>query len=195
MERLEYLCYLLEGDFQSTEDFKDPNFKPEHSKLNATINNMTVNKSYMMGTQSQLNHSISGGNGLSTTQLGGSSHSIAVQLDSLLCLDRSNQTDGYTPIHEAAKVGNLQIFEYLVNVIKRRNLILNSHQTSQKMKTQLNQTLRIDFESMKSIQDVYEFTDFQNMTPLLIAAKNNHFDILKFLINEGANVYAQCQML
>lgn len=63
------------------------------------------------------------------------------------------------------------------------------------MKTQLNQTLRIGLESMKSIQDVYEFTDFQNMTPLLIAAKNNHFDILKFLINEGANVYAQCQML
>ena len=53
----------------------------------------------------------------------------------------------------------------------------------------LNQTLLHNLENTKSIKEVYEFTDNQNMTPLLIAAKHNNFEILKLLINDGVNVY------
>lgn len=43
------------------------------------------------------------------------------QLDALLSIDKSNYTNGTTPFHEAARVGNIKIFEYLSNIIKMRN--------------------------------------------------------------------------
>jgi ankyrin repeat protein len=48
----------------------------------------------------------------------------------------------------------------------------------------------MSLEGAKSIREVYEFTDNHNMTPLLIAAKFNNLEIVKFMIKEGVNVYA-----
>ena len=50
MERIEFISYLLEGEFYSFDQLTDANFKPDLTKLNVTINNITMNKSYMMGT-------------------------------------------------------------------------------------------------------------------------------------------------
>jgi ankyrin repeat protein len=43
--------------------------------------------------------------------------------------------------------------------------------------------------NFKSWSHMLEFTDSLNMTPLLTAVKNNHTEIVKLLVEEGANVY------
>ena len=50
-------------------------------------------------------------------------------MDALLCLDKSNLTDGTTPFHEAAKNDNVELLEYLIRIFKKRN-----EAVSQKMK-------------------------------------------------------------
>jgi ankyrin repeat protein len=50
MERIEFMCYMIEGEYHSYEYLTDANFKPDLSKLNATITNINTSKSYMMGT-------------------------------------------------------------------------------------------------------------------------------------------------
>lgn len=44
-------------------------------------------------------------------------------------------------------------------------------------------------KNYKSLKDHLEYTDRENLTPLLIAAKDNHFEIVKFLIESKANPY------
>eukprot|EP00347_Sterkiella_histriomuscorum_P006025 403354358 len=194
MERIEFISYLLEGgEYHGYDYLNENNFKPDLSRLNVTINNINANKSYMMGTQSQLNHSVV----LNNQTIGGSSlrsSNLNYQIDALLCIDKSNVSNGSTPFHEAAKVGNIKIFEYLVNIVKKRNQIIQS-QMMFISSAKLNQTLLHNLENTKSIKEVYEFTDNLNMTPLLIAAKHNNFEILKLLINDGVNVYTQCSKL
>lgn len=57
MERIEFISYLLEGEYHGFECLGDLNFITDLSKLQMTLNNITVNKSYMMNTYSQMNHS------------------------------------------------------------------------------------------------------------------------------------------
>ena len=40
-----------------------------------------------------------------------------------------------------------------------------------------------------------EFTDSQNMTPLLIASKYGNTESVKLLLKEGANPYVSCSQL
>lgn len=57
MERIEFIAYLLEGEYHGFETLGDPYFNSDLSKLHMTFNNVTINKSYMMNTYSQMNQS------------------------------------------------------------------------------------------------------------------------------------------
>ncbi|CDW82347.1 ankyrin repeat [Stylonychia lemnae] len=191
MERIEFISYLLEGEYTSYESLGDPYFNQDLSKLHVTLNNLTVNKSYMMNTYSQMNQSaVQVGEQLNSTLRNNTSY----QLDALLCIDKSNMVDGFTPFHEAAKQGNVMIFEYLTNIVKKRNEIIQSQLLAMKNK-KLNDTITQQLKTCKSLRDIFDFTDNQNMTPLLIAAKNNNLEIVKFLVKEGANLYVYCSQL
>lgn len=92
--------------------------------------------------------------------------------------------DGVTPFHEAARLGNIKALQYLVRVLKMRNqFMLNNKQITKPT------------DNIKTLKEVLEFTDYQNMTPLLVAAKSNHIEVVKYLIDEGANVYASCSQM
>ncbi len=47
----------------------------------------------------------------------------------------------------------------------------------------------------KSLKDILDFTDSDNLTPLLIAAKFENLGVMKLLVSEGANLYCQCSLL
>lgn len=89
-----------------------------------------------------------------------------------MALDKSNFTDGSTPVHEAARVGNIQIFDYLVKVIKKRNEIIESLLDSYRNKS-LNESIMKQLKEAKSLSEVLEFTDNSNMTPILVAVSEN----------------------
>lgn len=95
-------------------------------------------------------------------------------------------------MHEAAKQGNFKIFEYLIKAIKKRNELIESLLDSYKNK-HLNESIISKLRFCKSLQDALEFTDNNNMSPLLIAAKYNNTSIVKFLCLEKANPFVQDQ--
>ena len=108
MERIEYLSYMLEGDFNAylSEEFSMP----------------------MLNISSMSKRTCMSGGGASLL-LG--VHNIAFQrnkkaaiIDALLSLDTSSLIHGHTPFHDAAKVGNTEIFLYLLRIFKRREEIL-----------------------------------------------------------------------
>ena len=43
------------------------------------------------------------------------------ELDALLAMDKSSLTQGHTCFHEAAIKGNLEVFQYLIAIFKKRN--------------------------------------------------------------------------
>ena len=69
---------------------------------------------------------------------------IQFQLESLLCLDKCSVIDGSTIFHEAAKVGNLQLIEYLLRVFKKRNEQINSLLQDHKQKKSLKNIKNLD---------------------------------------------------
>lgn len=73
-------------------------------------------------------------------------------------------TRGRTPIHEAAAFGNTGVMEVLLGHILTSPL----HRGS----------------------DIMEMTDVAGMTPLMLAAEGNHFDVARVLIKGGVNVNA-----
>jgi len=52
MERIQFIAFLLEGEYHCFETLGDPYFSADLSKLHVTLNNVTINKSYMMNTYS-----------------------------------------------------------------------------------------------------------------------------------------------
>lgn len=46
------------------------------------------------------------------------------EIDAYLALDKSSISNGFTPFHEAAKIGDLKIFEYLISAFKKRSHVL-----------------------------------------------------------------------
>jgi hypothetical protein len=93
-------------------------------------------------------------------------------------------------LHEAAKLGNIRLFDYLVKVIEKRNEIIESVMISYRNKT-LNDSIIKSLKQAKSLKDALEFTDNLNMTPLLLAAKYNNGELVKYLIEKKANPYVQ----
>jgi len=75
--------------------------------------------------------------------------------DAVGCLERSSFNPGHTPLHEAAVTGNEEIFELILKTLKHQR-----HQSGG--------------EAHKSVKTILEFSDSDNMTPLLLAAKNGH---------------------
>ena len=71
---------------------------------------------------------------------------------------------GRTPIHEAAALGNKSVMEVLLSHVKASPLDRDV--------------------------DVMETTDAAGMTPLMLAAEENHFEVGRVLLKEGANVNA-----
>lgn len=43
-----------------------------------------------------------------------------------MAIDKSSYSDGCTPFHEAVKLGNLNILEYLFKVLQKRNEFLEN---------------------------------------------------------------------
>ena len=47
----------------------------------------------------------------------------------------------------------------------------------------------------KSLKDILDFTDSENLTPLLLASKFESLGVMKLLVSEGANLYCNCSLL
>lgn len=97
-------------------------------------------------------------------------------------MDKSSVSDGFTPFHEAAKAGNLRVFQYLIKAFKRRNDVLNEDVKKKLKADNMFEKLANQMKNVKSLKDVLEFTDIYNMTPILVAAKYNNYEIVNFLI-------------
>ena len=46
LENLEFISYLLEGEYQSQEIFCDPNYTADLTKLHTTFNNLNTSRRY-----------------------------------------------------------------------------------------------------------------------------------------------------
>ena len=113
----------------------------------------------------------------------------------LQALDRSTRTLGFTPFHLAASIGeyiyiyiyiltigNIEIIEYMVEIITRREniTIRGKHQ----------QPIHFLRKS-----EVLECLAIENLTPLLVAAKYNRFPIMHYLYNLGVSIYVSTSQM
>ena len=82
--------------------------------------------------------------------------------------------EGNTAVHMAIDSGNLELFNYVLVMLKVRDHI----------KGRFNRS-----------DTVLEFRNRQDNTPLLFAAKRNAQELFEILVRMGANIYTQCNKL
>ena len=97
-------------------------------------------------------------------------------LDALEALDKCSSSEGHTPFHIAASMGNTEMFDYLIQVLEVRNSLspFKDHVGD----LYISKDQMIEYESMS------------NCTPLLLAAKHQRIPMFKSLLYDyGANIY------
>ncbi|CDW77129.1 ankyrin repeat [Stylonychia lemnae] len=97
----------------------------------------------------------------------------------LKALEKSNIKEGNTCLHMAIDIGNKQIFNYVMTFLKIRDHMRGIDKNRYWNLFQLSQS-------------VIEFKNKQDNTPLLFSAKRNQYDFFEILVENGCNLYTQC---
>eukprot|EP00347_Sterkiella_histriomuscorum_P008302 403345605 len=154
LEKLEFLSYLIEGKFDS-----------EIMKMCET------------GTQSlndQFTHKAA--KEICETIRTGTFQWIP---EALQALEKSNFKEGNTCLHLAIDIGNLQIFNYIVTMLKVRDHMRGLDKNK-------------FWNMFKLSNEVQEFKNKIENTPLLFSAKRNQTQMFEILIQNGCHIYTQC---
>jgi len=107
-------------------------------------------------------------------------------MDSLEALDTFTATEGNNILHVAIDVGNKPIFDYLILILKARDLLPQHNNHQYETKSVLH---------FKSFQEVLEYHNKQHNTPLLYSAKRDQYQFFVALVEEGANLVTHCAKL
>lgn len=89
------------------------------------------------------------------------------------------EEDGYTGLHHAAKLGNLEVV----------NMLLETGQVDVNAQVRNHQgVLTWVSAALSSVMPLLLVQDSGGWTPIIWAAEHKHLDVIKVLLNRGADV-------
>lgn len=97
----------------------------------------------------------------------------------------ARDSSGSSPLHEAVKHGNLNATKCIVSLGADVNLVDNVRQTILHVAASTGNAEAIKYILEHNLIDVNCKASFA-ITPLMIARRNNHSDVMKILIRYGA---------
>lgn len=97
----------------------------------------------------------------------------------------ARDSSGSSPLHEAVKHGNLNAVKCIIQLGADVSLVDNIGQTILHVAVLTNNAEAVDYILEHNLIDVNCETSF-GITSLMVAKRNNHIDVIKILIRNGA---------